>query len=272
MGFVIIGILANLSIGKLFLAGILPGITVIVFYWITIFIMCRINPKLAPGTAITTTREKFVAFKYTWPVILLFVLMMWGIYTGVFTATEAAGIGAFGALVISLARRQLNGGTIWQALMDTSKMAAMMIIMVVGAFMFNAFLAITRIPFALGDFLAALSVSKYLLLAMILVVYIICGMFFDIYAVLILTIPIFYPVMKALGFDLIWYSVIMVRVVEVGFISPPFGINVFGLAGIIKVPLGTIYRGVIPFCISDLANIAFLCVFPIISTWIPSLM
>jgi len=272
MGFVIIGILANLSIGKLFLAGILPGITVIVFYWITIFIMCRINPKLAPRTAITTTKEKLVAFKYTWPVILLFVLMMWGIYTGVFTATEAAGIGAFGALVISLARRQLNGGTIWQALMDTSKMAAMMIIMVVGAFMFNAFLAITRIPFALGDFLAALSISKYLLLAMILIVYIICGMFFDIYAVLILTIPIFYPVMKALGFDLIWYSVIMVRVVEVGFISPPFGINDFGLAGIIKVPLGTIYRGVIPFCISDLANITFLCAFPIISTWIPGLM
>jgi C4-dicarboxylate transporter, DctM subunit len=272
MGFVIIGILGNQSIGRLFMAGILPGISVVLFYWLTIVIMCRINPKLAPGTAITTTREKLGAFKYTWPVALLFLLMMWGIYTGVFTATEAAGIGAFGALVISVARKQLTGATIWTSLMDTAKMTAMMIIMMVGAFMFNAFLAITRIPFALGDFLAALDVSKYLLLGMILIIYVICGMFFDIYAVLILTIPIFFPVMKALGFDLIWYSVLMVRVVEVGFISPPFGINVFGLAGIIKEPLGTIYKGVIPFCISDICNIAFLAAIPAVSLWIPSLM
>jgi len=148
----------------------------------------------------------------------------------------------------------------------------MMIIMVVGAFMFNTFLAISRLPFSFGDFLTSLEVSRYVLLAIIVVFYLICGMFFDIYAILILTIPIFYPVIKALGFDLIWYSVIMVRIVEIGFISPPFGINVFGLAGIIKEPLGTIYRGVIPFCISDVCNVIFLCIFPILSTWLPNLM
>jgi C4-dicarboxylate transporter, DctM subunit len=272
MGFVLIGILANLSIGKLFLAGVIPGISVILFYWITIFIQCRINPKLAPAAARTTVKEKVTALRFTWPVVVLFLLMMWGIYTGVFTATEAAGIGAFGAVVIAAAKRQMSGRTFWQCLMDTSKMAAMMIVMVVGAFMFNTFLAISRLPFTFGDFLTGLEVSRYVLLAIIVVFYLICGMFFDIYAILILTIPIFYPVIKALGFDLIWYSVIMVRIVEVGFISPPFGINVFGLAGIIKEPLGTIYRGVIPFVISDICNVIFLCIFPVLSTWLPNLM
>jgi C4-dicarboxylate transporter DctM subunit len=270
MGFVLIGILGNLSIGKLFLAGVIPGISVILFYWITIVIQCRLNPKLAPAAARTTVREKVAAIRFTWPVVLLFLLMMWGIYTGVFTATEAAGIGAFGAVVIAAAKRQMSGRTFWQCLMDTSKMAAMMIIMVVGAFMFNTFLAISRLPFSFGDFLTGLALSKYVLLAIIIVFYLICGMFFDIYAILILTIPIFFPVVKALGFDLIWYSVVMVRIVEVGFISPPFGINVFGLAGIVKEPLGTIYRGVIPFFISDVCNIIVLCAVPAMSTWLPS--
>ncbi len=272
MGFVTIGILADLSIGKLFMAGIIPGISVVVFYLATIAIMCKINPKLAPNAARTTVREKVGAIRMTWPIAILFILMLWGLYTGKFTATEAASVGAFGALLIALARRQMNGKTIWSSLMETSKMAAMMIIMVVGAFMFNAFLAITRIPFTMGEAMAALGVSRYILLGAVIVFYLIMGMFFDIYAVLILTIPIFYPAMAALDFNLIWYSVLMVRVIEVGFITPPFGINLFGMAGIIKVPLGTIYRGVIPFVISDCVNIAFLAAFPIISTWLPSMM
>ena len=272
MGFVVIGILAELSIGKLFMAGILPGISVIIFYWITIYIWSRIDPKLAPSLEKTKLKEKVVAVKFTWPVLLLFVLMMGGIYGGIFTATEAAGIGAFGAVVIALVKKQLTGETFWQCLMDTSKTTAMLIIMMLGAFMFNSFLAITRIPFSMGEFMSALPVSKYILLIIIIIFYLIVGMFLDIYAILILTIPIFYPVMKALNFDLIWYSVLMVRVVEVGFISPPFGINLFGLAGIIKEPLGTLYRGIIPFCVSDILNIAFLLAFPIVSTWLPSLM
>jgi C4-dicarboxylate transporter, DctM subunit len=272
MGFVLIGILADLSIGKLFLAGILPGITVIVFYIATITILCRVNPKLAPALTKTSGREKVTSIKKTWPVALLFLLMMGGIYGGVFTATEAAGIGAFGALVIAFARRQMTGELFWDCLKDTSKMAAMMIIMVVGAFTFNAFLAITQIPATLGDAMVNLPFSRWVTLGVVIIFYLICGMFFDIYAILILTIPILYPAIKALGFDLIWYSVLMVRVVEVGFITPPFGINVFGLAGVIKVPLGVMYRGVVPFCISDCLNIILLAAFPAISTFIPSLM
>jgi C4-dicarboxylate transporter, DctM subunit len=272
MGFVLIGILANLSIGKLFIAGIFPGIVVIIFYLTTIYVMCRINPKLAPSAAKTTWKEKGKSTILVWPIAVLFVIMMGGIYTGKFTATEAAGIGAFGALIIALIKRQLSRQTFWQSLMDSSKMAAMMIIMVVGAFTFNSFLAITQIPASIGAWMVSLPVPTFVTVGIIVVFYLIAGMFFDIYAILILTIPILYPAVKALGIDLIWYSVIMVRVVEVGFISPPFGLNLFGMAGIIKVPLGTIYRGVIPFCVSDIINIAFLMAFPAISTFLPKLM
>jgi C4-dicarboxylate transporter, DctM subunit len=271
MGFVIIGILADISIVKLFLAGILPGLTVIAMYWITILIWCKINPKVAPAGKATTFKVKMSSAKYTWPVALLFILMIWGIYTGIFTATEAAGVGAAGALIVALVKRQMTGKTFWKCLMETSKMAGMMIVMVMGAYMFNKFLAITRIPYTLGEYLAALPIPTYGLLAIIIIFYLICGMFFDIYAILILTIPILFPVIKNLGFDLIWYSVIMVRVVEVGFISPPFGLNVFALAGMIKEPLGTLYRGVIPFCISDCLNIILLCAIPAISLWIPKM-
>lgn len=272
MGFVLIGILADLSIGRLFLAGILPGILVVIFYLSSIGIMCRINPSLAPSSITTTWKDKGRSIAMTWPVIILFLLMMGGIYGGIFTATEAAGIGAFGALIIALAKRQMGRQTFWQSLMDTSKMAAMMIILVVGAFVFNSFLAITQIPYAVGNWMVSLPVPIGITIAIIVVFYLIAGMFFDIYAILILTIPILFPAVKALGLDLIWYSVIMVRVVEVGFISPPFGLNLFGLAGIIKVPMGTLYRGILPFILSDLINIALLIAFPAISTFLPGLM
>ena len=272
MGFVLIGILAELSIGKLFIAGIIPGITEIIFYISTIFILCKINPSLAPSGVKTAWKEKLWAIRLTWPVVLLFLLIMGGIYGGVFTPTEAGGIGAFGALVISLAKRQLSGGAFWEALMDTAKMTAMIIIMLVGAYTFNAFLAITQIPFAISEFIVSLPLPTYVVLVAILVFYIICGMFFDIYAILILTIPIIYPTVDALGLNLIWYSVLMVRIIEIGMVTPPFGINLFGLAGVINVPLGILYRGIIPFVIADILNIALLAAFPILSLLLPRMM
>ena len=272
MGFVLIGILAELSIGKLFIAGIIPGITEIIFYLVTIFLLCKIHPSYAPSGVKTTWQEKAWALRLTWPVILLFCLIMGGIYFGIFTPTEAGGIGAFGALILSLAKRQLSLKGFWLALMDTGKMTAMIIIMLVGAYTFNAFLAITQIPFTLSEFIVDLPVPTYIILAALLIFYIICGMFFDIIAILILTIPVIYPTVDALGFNLIWYSVLMVRIIEIGMITPPFGINLFGLAGIINVPLGTLYRGIFPFVIADVLNITLLASFPILSTLLPSLM
>jgi C4-dicarboxylate transporter, DctM subunit len=272
MGFVLLGILGELSIGKLFIAGILPGALVILFYLTTVWVVCKINPKIAPGTARTTWREKATSVRLTWPIVVLFLLVMGGIYTGIFTATEAGAIGAAGALILGVVKRQLNPRSTWFCLMDAGVMTAMITIMLVGAYTFNAFLAITQIPTSISEFLVALPVSKYVILLFVIVFYLVCGSFFDILAIIILTVPVLYPAMHNLGFDLIWYSVIMVRMIEIGQITPPFGINLFVLVPIIKVKLETLYRGVFPFVVADILNVAVLCLFPAISTYLPSIM
>jgi tripartite ATP-independent transporter DctM subunit len=269
MGFILIGIMTDLSIGQLFMAGILPGITEIIFYMLAIAVVCRLNPKLAPAGIKTTWKERGLSVRRTWAVVFLFLLVMGGIYGGVFTVTEAGAIGAFGAFIIALARREMSRGAFWDSLMDTAKMMGMIILILAGVFLFNAFLAITQIPAALGEFIVSLPLSRWAILTIIIVVYVILGCFFDVIAILILTIPILYPAIQAMGFDLIWYSVIMVRIIEIGEITPPFGINLFGLRGVIDAPLGTIYRGVIPFVIADLLDVTLLCCFPIISTFLP---
>jgi C4-dicarboxylate transporter DctM subunit len=272
MGFILIGILTQLSIGKLFIAGIIPGIICVVFYIITIAIMCKINPATGPASAKTTVRQKIMSLKLTWPVLALFLLVIGGIYGGVFTPTEAGGIGAFGALFISLIRKQLDKIGIWECLLDTAKMSAMMIALIIGAFIFNQFLAVTRIPFVASEWVVNLELNKYYILIIIIFMYIILGMIFDIYAILILTLPIIFPTMTELGFNPIWYAVIMVRVIEVGLVSPPFGINLFGLAGVVDVRMGTLYRSVLPFIFADILNIALLIAIPSLSTLLPDLM
>jgi len=272
MGFVLIGILTELSIGKLFIAGIIPGILEALFYIITIFLLCRFRPSMAPAAVKTTWKAKVFSVKLTWPVVLLFLLIMGGIYGGIFTPTEAGGIGAFGALVIGLAKRQLGLHGIWDSLMECARLVAMIVIMLVGAYMFNAFLAITQIPTTISEFISGLPVPPMVILVAIIIFYIICGMFFDVIAVLVLTIPIMYPLIESLGFDPIWYSVIMVRIIEIGMITPPFGINLFILTGVIDEPLGVLYRGIIPFVIADFCHVALLVAIPSLSTFLPSMM
>jgi tripartite ATP-independent transporter DctM subunit len=272
MGFILIGIMTDLNIGQLFMAGILPGIAVIIFYISTIAIWCKIDPKLAPASPKTTWKQKMVSVKLTWPVMLLFLVVMGGIYGGVFTATEAGAVGAFGALVIPLARRQMSRRAFWNSLMDTARMTSMIVILLVGAYVFNAFMAITQIPATFGNFLVNLAIPRWGTMFFILAFYVVAGTAFDPISILILTISIFYPAVKALGFNLIWYSVIMVRLIEIGQISPPSGINLFGLKGVIDAPMGEIFKGVIPFLISDVLNLVLLCVFPIIATFLPNMM
>ncbi|HJX13132.1 MAG TPA: TRAP transporter large permease [Dehalococcoidales bacterium] len=272
MGFILIGILTQMSIGKLFIAGIIPGIICVGFYIVTIYIMCKISPSIGPASPRTTWKQKVGSFRLTWPVLALFLLVIGGIYGGVFTPTEAGGIGAFGALVISLVRRQIDKTGIWECLLDTAKMSAMMMALIIGAFIFNQFLAVTRIPFVASEWVTGLGLNRYYILIIIIFLYLILGMIFDIYAILILTLPIIFPTMMALGFNPIWYAVIMVRVIEVGLISPPFGINLFGLAGVVDVPMGTLYRSVVPFIISDILNIALLIAVPSLSTFLPEIM
>ena len=268
MGFILIGIMAELNIGQLFMAGIFPGLSEVIFYMLALAIVVKINPKLAPGGIKTTWKERAASVRRTWPVVLLFLVVMGSIYGGVCTVTEAGAIGAFGALVIALARREMSRQGFWFSLKDTARMMGMIVVILAGVFLFNAFLAVTQIPNTLGEFMVNLPLSKWAILVIILLVYLILGCFFDVIAIVILTIPILFPAMEALGFDIIWWSVITVRIIEIGQITPPFGINLFGLRGVIDAPLGTIYRGVIPFVIADLLNIAMLCAFPIISTFL----
>lgn len=272
MGFILVGILTQQSIGKLFLAGIIPGIVQASFYVITILILCAINPKMGPASPRTTIMQKVVSLKLTWPVIILFLLVIGGIYGGLFTAIEAGAVGAFGALIISLVRRQLNMKSIIDCSLETAVMSGMMIALIIGAFILNQFLAQTRIPFTTSELIVSLGLNRYIIFAIIVVLYVILGMVFDIYAILILTLPILFPTMTALGFDPIWYGVMMVRLVEIGLITPPFAMNLFGLAGVVPVPMVTLYRGVVPFIIADVLNVGLLVAVPAIATFLPNIM
>ena len=272
VAFIVIGILTEVSIGKLFIAGILPGITQILFYWATILLMCKINPSLGPAAQNLPMKEKVGTLGFTWPVIVLFGLVIGGIYSGIFTATEAGAIGAFGALIVGLSRRQLSGSAFIGSLKNTGKSAAMLILLLVGAYVFNRFLAVSRIPFITASWISALGINRYIILVIILLIYIVLGMFFDIMAVLVLTVPILFPIITSLHFDGVWYGVLMCRVVEMGFISPPFGINLFGLVGVIDVPLGKMFRGIIPFLVADCCHLALLVGIPAVSLFLPNLM
>jgi len=269
MGFILIGILTEVSIGKLFMAGIIPGILEVLFYAATIMILCRVNPNLAPVGEKTTMTEKVRSLRLTWPVLLLFLLVMGGIYGGVFTPTEAGGIGAFGAFIISLARKELTRQSFFDALIETVKLSSMIMALIAGAFIFNKLLAVSRLPYTASEFVVTLKLNKYVILLLIIFLYLILGMVFDVFAIIILTVPIIFPTMISLGFNPLWYGVIMVRMCEIGLITPPFGINLFGLAGVIDVPIGTLYRGVIPFFIADLFHLTLLIAVPAISTFIP---
>ena len=273
MGFILIGILTEISIGKLFMAGIIPGILEIAFYMITIFILCKFNPRLGPAGPKTTVKQKIGSLRLTWPVVVLFVLIIGGIYRGVFTAAEAGAIGAFGALVISLIKKQLTRSSFVDCLLETAQITGMMIALIIGAFIFKQFLAVTRIPFVFSDYIAALEINRYYILAILVFVYIVLGMIFDIYAIIVMTTPIIFPTMEALGFHPVWFGVIMVRLMEMGEVTPPFGFNLFALAGTIKdVKITDLYRGVIPFLIADVLHVALLIAVPVLCTFLPEAM
>ena len=220
---------------------------------------------LGPAGPKTGFKEKLAALKFTWPMLALFLIVMGGIYGGWFTPTEAGAIGAFGAIVISAITRKLNRDNLMASILEAARTTAMIVLIITGAFIFMKFMAVSRLPSWLADFVSSLPFPPMIILLLILCLYIILGMFLDIYAAILLTLPILFPVIVSLGFDPIWYGVIMVRVMEVGLITPPMGLNVFILAGATDAPLGTIFRGVIPFLIADILHILLLVVFPGIS-------
>jgi tripartite ATP-independent transporter DctM subunit len=272
MGFILYGLLTEQSIGKLFMAGFLPGILLTILMIIAIMIITAFRPEAGPAGPKSTFTEKVVSLKRIWHVILLFLLVLGGIYGGIFTPTEAGAIGAFGALVIVIATRQLTRKIFLDILKESVATSAMIFLIVIGAFIFMRFLGISKLPFALVEIIKQLQVSKYIVFAGIIFLYILLGMFLEIYSAVTFTIPIIYPVIVALGFDPIWFGVIVVLVIEMGLVSPPVGMNVFILNGMTGIPLDTIFRGIVPFFIAMLVCVILLVIFPEIALFLPRMM
>ncbi len=268
----IYGILTEQSIGKLFAAGLIPGILQAVFYIVTIWLLTRRNPSLGPPGPSSTPKEKVVAFFRTWDVIVLFLLVIGGLYAGIFTPTEAAGMGAFGAFCFAIIRGKMNWSNFTSSLSSTVNTAGMLFTIVLGAMILGYFFSVTRLPVEFATYVSALPVNRYVVLLFIVIVYLILGCLMDSLAIVLLTVPVFFPLILQLGFDPIWFGVIVTRVTEMGMITPPVGMNVYVLHGITKVPMTTIFRGIWPFLIADVVELAFLIAIPEISTFLPSLM
>jgi C4-dicarboxylate transporter DctM subunit len=273
VGLIVYGIIAEQSIGKLFLAGFIPGVLEAVFYIITIFIMCRINPQLGPPGPRSSWRERIGSLKNTWIILLLFFLVLGGLYFGIFTPAEAGGMGAFGAFIFALGRRKLGWQVFVDSLFETLRNTAMILIIVLGAMILGYFLAISRVPFMIADAIVGLEMNRYIVLTFILVFLLFLGTVIDAPAMILLITPIFYPVATKLGFDPIWFGIIVVRMCEMALITPPVGLNVFVIKGVAKdVPMYTIFRGIIPFLMADACHIALLIAFPQLSLFLPNLM
>jgi len=272
LGFIVYGLLTQESIGKLFMAGVFPGVLLVALFIIQIFLLSRRNPHLAPPGPKTTFVKKLASLRFTWAMLLLFILVMGGIYTGLFTPSEAGAIGAFGSIVITFISRKLNKRNLLAAILDTGQTTAMVFLLLVGAMIFMRFLSITKLPFTVADFVSQLAFPPYLLLALIVVIFIIIGMFMEILASMALTLPIIFPVILAVGFDPIWFGVIMVVVCEMGLITPPVGMNIFIIAGVSNVPAGTIFRGAAPFVFTMLICVVILTIFPQIALYLPNMM
>ena len=271
--FVLYGIMTQVDIGKLFIAGIVPGMLGAAMYMGTIELVGRRDPNHFPRGEPCSWGERLRSLREIWSTLLLFAFVIGGMYGGWFTVTEAAAMGAVGALVIGLLRRRLTGRQIMDSLVQSLRTTASIFTIVIGAFLFGYFLTITQTTQKLIDLLVHLPIGPYGVLALILLVYFILGAIMDELAMILLTVPIVFPVMTQLGFDPVWFGVIIVMTVTLGLICPPVGMNVFVINSIARdVSLGTIYRGVMPFIVTDIVRLTTLCVFPAIALWLPRTM
>lgn len=270
--FIVYAIMTEQSIGKLFIAGILPGLMIAAMFCGTIYISCRRRPELGPAGPRTNWRQKLVSIAGVSETLILFIAVMGGMFAGYFTATEAAAIGAAGSIVIAAVKRQLTVKMLQRALLETARTSCMVLIIVAGAVMFGHFLARTGIPYTLAGWLSQLPLPAFMIIAVIIVFYLIAGCFLDALAVVLLTVPIFTPVVTQLGYDPIWFGVIIVVVTQMGVISPPVGVNVYVVSGMERdIPLSTVFRGAMPFLYTLILAAAILTAFPSISLFLPSL-
>ncbi|MDJ0985938.1 MAG: TRAP transporter large permease [Desulfobacterales bacterium] len=269
---IVYGILTEESIGKLFIAGVLPGIMLSLAFVAVVAILCLRNPQLGPAGTPTSFREKVKAVNGIIEAIILFLLTIGGLFLGWFSPTQAGAIGAGGALLIGLVRRQLTWKNFFEAGKEGLRTSCMVLIIITGATIFGHFMAISTIPFALADWIKNLPIPPVALMGLIIFLYFIGGFFMDSMALVVVTIPIFFPVVMQLSYDPIWFGVIIVLVAEMGVITPPVGVNVFVIKGIAPdVPLHVIFRGIFPFLVALILMTALLVAFPGVAVFLPNL-
>ena len=269
--FIVYGVLTEQSVGKLFIAGIVPGLLIAGLFCLTIYARCVRNPRMGPTAPPFTWARKLLALAGVAETLALFLLVMGGLFLGLFTPTEAAAVGAAGSLLIALARRGLTLGMLKRSLLETVRTSCMVLAIVAGAMIFGRFLAVTRIPTELAAALAGLPLPGWGIMMVVIAFYLLAGCFVDALALVLLTVPIFYPVVTGLGYDPIWFGVIIVVVTQMGVISPPVGVCVYVVSGMERdVPLHTVFRGAIPFLLALIVAAALLVAFPRITLFLPS--
>ncbi|RLC72555.1 MAG: C4-dicarboxylate ABC transporter permease [Chloroflexi bacterium] len=270
--FIVYGILTEQSIGRLFVAGVFPGIILSLLFMMVVALLVWRNPSIAPAGAPTTWRQKLMGLTGILEMLVLFALCIGGLFLGWFSPTQAGAAGAAGALIIALVRRSISWGGFIEAVKDGLRITCMVMVIVTGATIFGHFMAVARIPMELAAWVSGLELPRAAVMGIIVFIYLIGGCFMDALALITLTIPIFYPAVIALGFDPIWFGVIIVLVTEMGVITPPVGVNVYVIKGIATdVPLETIFKGIFPFLVALIANVGILLAFPQIATFLPSL-
>jgi len=270
---VIYGIFTETNIGKLFAAGILPGIVGAILLCGAVQYMTWRDPRSGPPGERSTWRARYLALKDVWAVAVLFFFVMGGIYGGFFTATEGAAMGAFGAMVFALGRRALTWRTLYGALLESARTTAMLFLILIGALIFAEFINITTMPGDLKSWVTRFNVSPTMVVAAICGIYVLLGTAMEELSMILLTIPVFFPVIVHLGFNPIWFGIIIVCVVEIGLISPPVGMNMFVLRTLLpEVSTSTVFSGVLPFMWADVLRLAILVAFPWLSLWLPSMM
>jgi C4-dicarboxylate transporter DctM subunit len=270
---VIYGIITETDIGKLFIAGILPGVVAIVCLCLAVVFVTWRDPEAGPRAQRFTWPQRFAAIRGIWGVAVLFALVIGGIYGGVFTATEGAGVGAAGAFFFALARRTLTPRLLVEVLIDSARTTAMLFTILIAAMVFTNFINFTSMPGDLRDFVLGFSPEPIMVVVVMMAIYLALGMVMEELAIVLLTIPVFFPVIVGLGFDPIWFGILIVTIVEIGMISPPVGLNLFVINSLLpQVKLTTIYRGVWPFVMADVVRLGILIAFPVISLWLPGFM
>jgi tripartite ATP-independent transporter DctM subunit len=270
---ILYGIMTETDIGKLFAAGIVPGLLGILLYMAAIWIWAWFRPEVGPAAAPVGLREKLNASRGIVGMLGLFILVIGGIYVGLFTPTEAAGVGAFGALVIALLRRRLTLTGLIDTVYESAVTTVALLTILIGALVFANFMNVARLPQTLGGFVQEIGLTPFMVILAIVVVYLLLGCFLESMSMLLLTVPIFYPIVAGLGFDLIWFGILVVVVIEIAMITPPIGMNIFVIRGVLgDIPIATIYRGVIPFVMADLVRVALLMAVPALALWLPNSM